>query len=486
MKQLLSTAALFLFLVIETAAQEHDCNFGVVLSVTDGGVQEGSVITPLYGTANYPSSLSCEWVIEAPENHKISLVFRDSFGIEAHSTCDYDYLVVHDGPTSASTLLGRLCGATAPADIQATGNQVYLAFESDYSVAGAGFAVDWSTTCVDGTTSCDDAPVCFTSAQECDGTQTCADFQDETGCLAAYGLDTCGESIDASTAGSVSSPNGSLPFFPPGVACDWDFAAPAGYQLIFTATAGEGVDCTTASAELTEGSNTHDICNRTTTFIVNTNEAELSVSGPIAEDGFSLSWIPCSPDQVLCAADYACLPVEANCNGTEECSTGDDEADALCLIPTTTIPTTTEEPTTTVFSNITVVTEDPADRLSCYTCNGTGDCISNPANVASTTCEDGEHCWVERIGEAGSSFGLRVERGCGDVCSSYWEQEACETPQGRPKVCMKCCSDVDDCNDFIMTGHNEGQGGDATAAVPCLWVTALAVMLVSYVTRTLQ
>ncbi|XP_066277400.1 bone morphogenetic protein 1-like [Branchiostoma lanceolatum] len=486
MKQLFSAAALFLLLVTRTAAQT-DCNVNAVLSVPeDGRPQEGVLATPQYGDVSatgYPNSLSCTWVITAPENHKITLVFRSPFGIEPHSSCSYDYLKIHDGADTSANLLGQVCGTSAPADIQGTGNELYLHFESDYSVNAAGFSLDWSTTCVDGTTSCDVAPVCFTPAQQCDSVQACQDFTDEEGCLATYGLDVCEEDIDASTAGGISQPTDSLPFFPPGATCGWNITAPSGSRLIFTATAGD-IDCTTASVELTDNSTSRDLCNQTTTFIVHSNYANLTAVGPIPEDGFALAWVPCSADELLCEADLSCLPVEAICNGTTECSTGDDEDEDLCRVTTTTEPTTTEPPTTTVFSNVTVVTEDPGDLLSCYTCNGTSDCLNNPANVGSTACEDGEHCWVERVGEAGSSDGLTVMRGCGDACSDYWALEACETPQGRPKVCMKCCSEHH-CNDFVLTGNNEARA-EATATAPCLWLAALAALLASYFTNTLQ
>ncbi|XP_078589211.1 bone morphogenetic protein 1-like [Branchiostoma floridae x Branchiostoma japonicum] len=490
-KQLLSAATFFLVLVARTAAQ-IDCDDGVILSVADGERQEGTVFTPQYGDTSatgYPNSLVCGWTISAPENHKISLVFQAPFGIEPHTTCDYDYLDIHDGEDASASLLGKVCGTSPPADVHSTGNQVYLYFSSDYSVNAAGFSLDWSTTCVDGTTSCDDAtgPVCFTSAQQCDSVQACQDFQDEEGCLATYGIEVCEDSVDASTAGSISQPTDSLAFFPPGSACVWNITAPEGYKLIFTATSGD-IDCTSASVELyVDDDTSHMLCGEDTTFIVQSNQAELWVDGPIVAGGFSLSWVPCSPDEILCEANFSCIATENICDGVVHCSTGDDEDEDLCRVPTTTVPTTTEPTTTTAFVNdsVIVVTEDPGDQLSCYTCNGTGDCMSNPANVMSTTCEDGEHCWVERIGEEGGDHGLVVMRGCGDFCSDYWALEACEMPAGRPKVCMKCCSDHH-CNDFVLTGNNDPQRGKAASAAPYLWITALTALLVSYFTSTQQ
>lgn len=44
----------------------------------------------------YPHDMDCSIVLRAPQNSSISLFF-DSFDVESHSSCNFDYLEVRTG-----------------------------------------------------------------------------------------------------------------------------------------------------------------------------------------------------------------------------------------------------------------------------------------------------------------------------------------------------------------------------------------------------
>ncbi len=75
----------------------------------------------------------------------IMLTFTE-FHLEASTLCNYDYLQIHDGSSTASHMIGKYCGTTAPGDngnLNSTHNQIYLWFHSDNSVNADGFKVTW-------------------------------------------------------------------------------------------------------------------------------------------------------------------------------------------------------------------------------------------------------------------------------------------------------------------------------------------------------
>ena len=67
------------------------------------------------------------------------------FHLEASQDCTFDYLQIHDGPSSGSHLIGRFCGMTPPngGTLNSTHDRVYLWFHSDSSVNGDGFKMTW-------------------------------------------------------------------------------------------------------------------------------------------------------------------------------------------------------------------------------------------------------------------------------------------------------------------------------------------------------
>ncbi|XP_071514687.1 cubilin-like [Panulirus ornatus] len=108
---------------------------------------EGNVAYP--GTAGqlYNHNISCAWVISVPRGKVIEVVFHHFHLENAH--CMYDWLQVHDGPSSSSHLFGRYCGSRLPGNngtIISTHPHLYLWLRTDHSVAGYGFNFTWNAT----------------------------------------------------------------------------------------------------------------------------------------------------------------------------------------------------------------------------------------------------------------------------------------------------------------------------------------------------
>ncbi|KAJ3611231.1 hypothetical protein NHX12_021247, partial [Muraenolepis orangiensis] len=95
--------------------------------------------------AVYPHEVECEVVLAAPQGSTISLFF-DSFDLEHHSDCSFDYVEVRNGSTGSSPLLGKLCGSALPSPIFPGGNQLYLRFRSDYSNTRNGYEATWTSS----------------------------------------------------------------------------------------------------------------------------------------------------------------------------------------------------------------------------------------------------------------------------------------------------------------------------------------------------
>nr|XP_020470999.1 cubilin [Monopterus albus] len=138
----------------------------------------------------YPHNTDCTIILKAPQNHYISFFFN-SFDLESHSNCDFDYLEIRNGSTSDSPLIQRVCGSTLPSPIFPQSNLLYLRFKSDFSYARNGFDVTWTS-----------------SSHSCGGT--------------LYG-----------DHGSFSSPN--YPgTYPNNTHCEWGIMAPRGHVVTVT------------------------------------------------------------------------------------------------------------------------------------------------------------------------------------------------------------------------------------------------------------
>ncbi|CAM9270170.1 unnamed protein product, partial [Lampetra planeri] len=111
----------------------------------------GTITTPGHPT-NYPHGTNCTWYISVDPGNLIRLTF-DSFNLEYHSGCNYDYLEVYDnGTVQTGAKIGRFCGRSVPPSITSTDRLLTLLFVSDSSLATEGFSASY--TSIDATTDC--------------------------------------------------------------------------------------------------------------------------------------------------------------------------------------------------------------------------------------------------------------------------------------------------------------------------------------------
>ena len=102
------------------------------------GVESGHLESPNFPD-DYQPNKECTWKITVPLDYQVALKFQ-SFEIENHDNCVYDYLEIRDGHESTSPIIGVYCGYTVPEDIKSTGNKMWIKFVSDNSVQKAGFS----------------------------------------------------------------------------------------------------------------------------------------------------------------------------------------------------------------------------------------------------------------------------------------------------------------------------------------------------------
>lgn len=104
------------------------------LNLSSGGLLE----SPNYPLEYLPNK-ECIWRITVEENFQVALKFQ-SFEVENHDNCVYDYVEVRDGDSPDSRLIGVFCGYKVPPDMRSTTNKMFVKFVSDGSVQKAGFS----------------------------------------------------------------------------------------------------------------------------------------------------------------------------------------------------------------------------------------------------------------------------------------------------------------------------------------------------------
>ena len=75
--------------------------------------------------------------MEVAAGETIELTF-ESFDIESHRNCAYDYVLVSYGSVEQ-----KYCGSTKPDPVISSGNTLTVTFYSDYSVNLNGFKATW-------------------------------------------------------------------------------------------------------------------------------------------------------------------------------------------------------------------------------------------------------------------------------------------------------------------------------------------------------
>ncbi|XP_036972907.1 bone morphogenetic protein 1-like isoform X3 [Acanthopagrus latus] len=217
--------------------------FSAVYEAICGGEvkrDSGQIQSPNYPD-DYQSNKVCVWKITVAEGFNVGLSFQ-SFEIERHDSCAYDYVEVRDGVSESSPLLGRFCGYDKPDDIKSSSNRLWLKFVSDGSVNKAGFAANF-----------------FKEMDECSRPdngqceQRCMNTLGSYRCACDPGYELAADRRSCETAacgGFITKLNGSLTTpgwpkeYPPNKNCVWQLVAPIQYRitLVFDVFETEGND----------------------------------------------------------------------------------------------------------------------------------------------------------------------------------------------------------------------------------------------------
>ncbi|KAL5017782.1 hypothetical protein ScPMuIL_003504 [Solemya velum] len=285
----------------------------------------GQLTSPNYPD-DYKPNKECVWKITVPEDYSVALKFQ-SFEIENHDNCVYDYLEVRDGHELTSPLIGRFCGYKIPEDIKSSTNRLFVKFVSDGSVQKAGFAASFVK----------EYDECATDFHGCDHicVNTLGSFRCE--CKIGYELHSDGKKCEDACGGYIDQANGTIQspsfpdLYPPNKNCVWQIVAPEQYRITLNMThfdlEGNNQDCEYDSVRVSSGmgedSVVHGVfCGSSlpmpTTSEGNTLRIEFNSDNSVQKTGFSTLFFT---DKDECAVNNGgCQHVCKNTVGSYECA----------------------------------------------------------------------------------------------------------------------------------------------------------------------
>ncbi|XP_014469873.1 PREDICTED: bone morphogenetic protein 1-like [Dinoponera quadriceps] len=229
-----STGSRMLVTYVTSSRQNGHRGFTANYEAVCGGDVEldgvGHLESPNY-PEEYQSSKECVWRLSVPRDYQVALKFQ-SFEIENHDNCVYDYVEVRDGHNEDSALIGVYCGYKVPPDIKSTGNQLFVKFVSDGSVQKAGFSATFMK----------EFDECKLTDHGCehDCINTLGGY--ECSCKVGFELHSDGKHCEDACGGFFDDSNGTItsPSFPesyPGNKnCVWEIIAPPQYRITLNFT----------------------------------------------------------------------------------------------------------------------------------------------------------------------------------------------------------------------------------------------------------
>uniref|UniRef100_Q8CIZ5-4 Isoform 2 of Scavenger receptor cysteine-rich domain-containing protein DMBT1 n=1 Tax=Rattus norvegicus TaxID=10116 RepID=Q8CIZ5-4 len=101
----------------------------------------GQFSSPYY-PGSYPNNARCLWKIFVSSMNRVTVVFTD---VQLEGGCNYDYILVFDGPENNSSLIARVCDGFN-GSFTSTQNFMSVVFITDGSVTRRGFQADYYST----------------------------------------------------------------------------------------------------------------------------------------------------------------------------------------------------------------------------------------------------------------------------------------------------------------------------------------------------
>ncbi|XP_033211645.1 tolloid-like protein 2 [Belonocnema kinseyi] len=230
----ISTGSRMLVTYITSNRQSGHRGFSANYEAVCGGDVDldgvGHLESPNY-PEEYQSSKECVWRLSVPQDYQVALKFQ-SFEIENHDNCVYDYIEVRDGHNEDSPLIGVYCGYKLPPDIRSTGNKLLVKFVSDSSVQKAGFSAMFMK----------EFDECALTDHGCehDCINTLGGY--ECSCKLGFELHSDGKHCEDACGGIFNMKNGTItsPSFPETYPdnkhCVWEIIAPHQYRITLNFT----------------------------------------------------------------------------------------------------------------------------------------------------------------------------------------------------------------------------------------------------------
>ncbi|MGH0150723.1 UNVERIFIED_CONTAM: hypothetical protein FKN15_032572 [Acipenser sinensis] len=101
----------------------------------------GQIASPLW-PRDYPDNADYRWTITVNADYFIR-VWIFEMDVEDTYECYFDKLKIFDGPSVSFLQLGTFCGLHPPPPVSSSGSSMTLEFQSDDSVSGRGFMLEW-------------------------------------------------------------------------------------------------------------------------------------------------------------------------------------------------------------------------------------------------------------------------------------------------------------------------------------------------------
>ncbi|KAK9409989.1 ovochymase-2-like [Crotalus adamanteus] len=98
--------------------------------------KEGTVQSMHYPEA-YDNLAECQWVVHAPKNHVVKLVY-EHFELEENEDCTYDSVAIYENVAKEKEI-ARSCGFAVPAPVLSSSNTMLIQFHSDETETYSGF-----------------------------------------------------------------------------------------------------------------------------------------------------------------------------------------------------------------------------------------------------------------------------------------------------------------------------------------------------------
>uniref|UniRef100_A0A0P6JSL8 Putative fibrillin n=1 Tax=Aedes aegypti TaxID=7159 RepID=A0A0P6JSL8_AEDAE len=106
-------------------------------------VKSHGVIASPGSPGKYPPNRDCKWYLSAPAGKRLQFHFF-TMQLEAHDSCEYDFVQISDGLQEEAPVLKKYCNTSHPEPLVTPGNEATVYFHSDEDGTDSGFQISYS------------------------------------------------------------------------------------------------------------------------------------------------------------------------------------------------------------------------------------------------------------------------------------------------------------------------------------------------------